>query len=89
MFNDMFYVFGGKSYTSGTTELSTIAKYNPSSDTWLKVGQLKQARNWHNVILSQGYFMIVGDGDGNKMSEKCHLVGDLMTCEEQQPENIR
>ena len=41
MFNDEFYVFGGRSYTSRSTELSTIAKYNPDSDTWLKVGQLR------------------------------------------------
>ena len=89
MFNDEFYVFGGRSYNSRSTELSTIAKYNPSSDTWLKVGELSQPRIFHSVILSQDYFMIIGNNGGNKMSEKCQLVGNLMTCEEQQPENIR
>ena len=89
MFNDMFYVFGGRSHINRYTDLSTIAKYNPDSDKWLKVGQLKQPRTYHSVILSKNSFMIIGDGLNNKMTEKCQLDGDLLTCEEQQPENIR
>ena len=89
MYNDMFYVFGGIDHSSRSTELSIIAKFNPDTNTWLKVGQLNQPRIHSSVILSQSYFMIIGDNNRNNLTEKCHLADDVMTCEEQQPENIR
>ena len=90
MYNDMFYVFGGRVLNSRSLSyLSTIAKFNPNTNTWLKVGQLNQPRFWSSVILSQSYFMVIGDDNGNKPTEKCHLADNVMACEEQQPENVR
>ena len=57
MHNEMFVVFGGYAYGyEGSTDSpqSTIAQYNPNTDTWTKLGDLINARNGHDIITTEG-----------------------------------
>ena len=82
MLDQVFYVSGGYSTIDKQwTVFSTIAKYNPDNDTWTKVGDLNTARMYHNVIVSQGVFLVVGNGP----TEKCQLEGNSMVCVDQEP----
>lgn len=83
--DQMLYLFGGLSTHSGGNQ-STIAQYNPSYDTWKKVGDLNRARCWHDAVFSQGAFLIVG----MHFTEKCELNGgNMMDCVRQEPEISR
>ena len=82
MHDQMFYVFGGYGQIDEQgRDLSTIAQYNPDSDTWTKVGDLNTARRYHDAIVSQGAFLTVGRGP----TEKCQLEGKSMVCVDQEP----
>ena len=82
MHNDVFYVFGGYDYLSEESrDLATIAQYNPDSDTWTQIGELNTARRQHDVIVSQGAFLVIGYGS----AENCQLKGNSMTCMSQEP----
>ena len=59
MQNQLFILFGGYSSSNGGRQ-STIAQYNPNTDTWTKLGDLNNARYTHDVISSEGAFLIVG-----------------------------
>lgn len=50
-----------------------------------KVGDLNQARYYHDATFIQGTFLIVGTG----LTEKCELTGNLMKCVQQEPNIIR
>ena len=70
-------MFGG--YDNGSK--STIAQYNPNDDTWTKLGDLNNPRYYHDVITSEGAFLIVGHGQ----TEKCTLTGNTVNCVNQEP----
>lgn len=81
MHEENFYIFGGWSEKAWTT-FSTIAKYNPDTDTWTKVGELNMTRSRSRVIISQGAFLVIGDF---RATDKCQLTGSSMICVEQEP----
>ena len=82
MHDQMFYVFGGYGkIDEHWIDFSTIAKYKPDSDKWTKVGDLNTARFYHDAIVSQGAFLIVGWAP----TEKCQLEGNSMVCSDQEP----
>ena len=67
-YNDAFYVFGGS--TSGLVELTTIAQLTIATFQWKRVGNIKQSRNGHNVIVIQDSFFVIGGLHKRKM-EQC------------------
>ena len=82
MHNDVFYVFGGYDYLSEESrDLATIAQYNPDNDTWTQIGELNTARRQHDVIVSQGAFLVIGYGS----TENCQFKDNSMTCMSQEP----
>ena len=82
MHDQMFYVVSGYGKIDEEwTYVSTIAQYDPDNDKWTKVGDLNTARMYHNVIVSQGVFLVVGNGP----TEKCQLEGNSMVCVDQEP----
>lgn len=80
MQSEMFLVFGG--YSSSTEHrVSKIAQYNPDTDTWTKLGDLINARNGHDIITTEGVFLVAGLGP----TEKCQFEEDAMKCVAQEP----
>ena len=79
--NNRFVVFGG----DDGSLVRTIAAYDYSSNSWQKLGNLINRRSHHDVIATQGAFLVVGDGYAFRKSEKCTLNGNTMTCIEQDP----
>ena len=78
--NDVFIVFGGYSSNNNGRQ-STIAQYNPNDNTWTKLGDLNNARHYHDVITSEDAFLIVGSGP----TEKCTMTGNTVDCVNQEP----
>ena len=76
-----FYVIGGDADGSAT---ATIARYNTNTDTWTRLGDLVNARYYHDAIWSQDFLIVVGN-NGAMMSERCSLNGDSVVCVEQSP----
>ena len=74
-----FYVIGGLTDNSNT---ATIARYNTNTDTWTRLGDLVNARSYHDAIWSQDFLFVAGY---DKMSERCSLNGDSVVCVEQSP----
>ena len=64
-----FIVFGG-------ANIQTIAKFDVTQNSWSKLGDLRQGRYAPNVILSDGFFLVFGDGP----TEKCELSDNTMSC---------
>ena len=58
MQDQLFILFGG--YSHNHSRQSTIDQYNPDTDTWTKLGDLNKARYTHDVIETEGAFLIVG-----------------------------
>ena len=85
---DYFY-FGGK--TSNDEFDSTIARLDSQTWTWHQVGKLKHGRCGHNVIQSQGEFLVVGGADfrGKLMTEKCTYSNETIICTTQFPQLYR
>ena len=76
-----FYVIAGEADESYT---ATIARYNTNTDTWTRLGDLVNARRYHDAIWSQDFLIVVG-GTSATMSERCSLNGDSVVCVEQSP----
>ena len=77
-----FYIFGGSpSATIGTV----IASFDTISKQWERLGELKQARWAHGVIVHQGEFIVVGGG-GEKWTERCTLNDNSIQCNIVNPE---
>ena len=82
---DGFIVFGGM-YTGsdGFHATSVIAKFNPDSNTWSKLGNLMNTRHAFGMIQIGDEYLIVG-GQGDKKTETCRLENDEMICNEREP----
>ena len=77
-----FYVIGG--YADDSSETATIARYNTNTDTWTRLGDLLNARVYHDAIWSQDFLIVVG-GNSATISERCSLNGNSVVCVEQSP----
>lgn len=87
MHNEMFLIFGGfsRQYTihDKKNAKSDIARYDPKSDKWTKLGNLNAERSTHDVIISGNAFLIIGDGKyRTTTTEACVLIAnkDRMKC---------
>ena len=94
MHDEMFLVFGGYSYQQFKGgEQTIIAQYNPDADSgrdndgWQKLGNLITKGDKHDVISSEGAFLIIGHGREAKgiSTEKCFLDEEQMKCVNQEP----
>lgn len=85
MYNEVFLVFGGYNNDNNGL-LSTIAQFNPNTDTWNKLGDLNKARWYIDAITSEGAFLVIGDA---YLTEKCYLAGNTINCVEQEPNVMR
>ena len=71
---------------SGVDAGPTNAAYDYATNTWAKLGDLVNARYCHDVIATQGAFLVVGyTNTGSAKSEMCTLNGNTMQCVEQDP----
>ena len=76
-------LFGGY---DGSSRLSRIAAYMPSTNEWMSEGNMRTPRDAHGVInLGNAYFIIGGDMEDHKSSEKCRYVNDQLRCMYQNP----
>ena len=83
-------VIGGR---NGSTYLSRIAAYDPSTDKWTNEGQLRSPRIVAGVLpVTDSSFIIMGgfeDSDDNIsdqiISEKCEYNNEQLECSYQEP----
>ena len=79
-------VIGGR---NGSTYLSRIAAYDPSTDQWTNEGKLLTPRSNAGVIpVTDSSFIIMGgySNSGDQIrSEKCEYNGDQLECTYQTP----
>ena len=78
-----FYIFGGYGYYGLT--LTAIGRFNATSRSWFKMGDLATPRRGHGAIFTRGQVLVVG-GMGTKKTEKCSFQQDQVNCIEQDPE---
>ena len=77
-------VFGGS--PDGSSRLSRIAAYAPSTNEWTTDGNLKEGRFHHGVINVGDEYLVIGGWDtGQRRSEKCHYTHDQLECTYQNP----
>ena len=85
---DGFIVFGGiyedSTSSTGLYATSVIAKFNPDSNTWSKLGNLKNKRHEFGMIQIGDEYLIVG-GSYDKKTETCRLENDEIICTEREP----
>ena len=79
-----FYVIGGKDNTG--KYLKTIGRMDIEG-RWTQAGELKQAREGHNVIYDGTYLIVVGGRD-SLQTEKCSIKSGSVICTSQNPELI-
>ena len=79
-----FLIFGGEG-SSGPS--NRIDSFDPLTNTWNSLGQLKSKRSYTSVIEKNNEFLIVGalSIEGDKQSEKCIFKDDKLICEYQSP----
>ena len=85
---DGFILFGGlyedSTSSTGYRATSVIAKFNPDSNTWSKLGNLKNKRHEFGMIQIGDEYLIVG-GSYDKKTETCRLENNEMICTEREP----
>ena len=69
---------------------TTIAKVDVVTTSWSKVGDLSVGRRYHNVILRESAFIVVGglkrtENETGLPTEECSLVDGVMVCNEVSP----
>ena len=82
--DDSYYFFGG--YTSNASSDNKIARFDITTKSWSKVGEMVIGRHAHSVIYLQSSFLVVGGQGLNDKSEKCTLSNGQMSCSVQNPQ---
>ena len=80
-FQRQFYVFGGimKSKSPNINKLnSKIMMFNPLSQAWQHVGDLKSARHGHSSLILENKVYLIG-GNGFQTSEVCN-ISSIVRC---------
>ena len=80
---DDFIIFGGFDEKSNLT-VTTIAKFNPTTNIWTKLGNLQFSRYAFGAIEIQKQFLIMG-GEGKKRTETCTITGKSIKCKSREP----
>ena len=65
--DETFLIFGGLTKDRGVVvPTNVIASFNTRSRKWQRIGEMKEARYGHGVILHQGKYIVVG-GRGHRL----------------------
>ena len=89
-YNFKFTIFGGGCLgDSDDTALKSIVTFDLETQQWSKIGEMKQARQGHNMISHpNGALYVIGGMDPESVddlyTEKCTYNGSF-ECESQQP----
>jgi len=85
--NGQVLVVGGCVDIQASTSLSTAELYDPSTETWSQVGDMKEARAFHTAtLLNNGQVLVAGGYDGDSLitaelydpsTETWSQVGDM------------
>ena len=85
------YILFGGIYPYQRADLSTgfystdvIAKFNPSSNQWRKMGNLQNYRHGFGLIEIDKKFLVMG-GQGNTPTEVCEVKNELIECTPREP----
>ena len=85
--SNSFIIFGGMYGTQSATglyETDTIAKFNPVSDQWTKLGNLRTSRHGFGVIKVDTKYLVMG-GSYDKSTETCELKNETIECTSRKP----
>ena len=83
--SDSFILFGGlypyqrADLSTGFYETDIIAKFNPGSNKWTKLGNLQTRRHAFSVIEIKTKYLVMG-GQENKNTETCELINEKIQC---------
>ena len=82
-YSDFFILFGGGS--DGYIRITdVIAKFNPNSNKWSKMGNLQTQRFGLGVIKINEKFLVMG-GLGEFFSEECEIKNETIKCASREP----
>ena len=87
--SDSFILFSGTSGSTYDGDTDKIAKFNPASDQWTKIGNLQQSRRGFGVIKMGKKFLVIG-GRSEALTEGmhtevCELNNELIKCTSREP----
>ena len=81
-----YIIFGG--YIGREKATSTIARFDESTRTWSKLGEVLTPKSLHAVIYTGQSFLVIGGvtrEKGNRLyrqrTEKCDMKNDSITCQ--------
>lgn len=82
-FDEHFFLFGG----SNNSFLPRIARYSPTADEWVTVGNLRTPRSYSGVSIASYGFVIIGGfmEEQTHDSEKCVFNNSELECIYQNP----
>ena len=85
-YSNYFIFFGGLYLNENLVYDATdiIAKFNPDSNQWTKMGNLQYSRHAFGVIEIDKKFLVMGGWD-EKRSEICELKNDSIDCNSREP----
>ena len=80
------YILFGGIYPDSKSFYSTnvIAKFDPSSNQWRKLGNFHNSRHGFGVIEIDQKFLVMG-GQGNKRTELCEVKNETIVCTSREP----
>ena len=83
--SDSFILFSGTSGSTYDGQTDKIAKYNPASDQWTKIGNLQQSRRGFGVIKMGKKFIVMGGKFDGMHTEVCELKNEFIKCTSREP----
>ena len=86
--SNSFIIFGGfygdKQSSTGFSATGMIAKFDPGSNKWTKLGKLQQERHAFAVIETNKNYLVMG-GSRDKRTETCELKNETIVCTLREP----
>ena len=82
-YSDSFILFGGFDSVI-TYSITTIAKFNPVSNEWTKLGSLQHDRHAFGIIEVHTKYLVMG-GQGEMRTETCELKNEKIECTSREP----
>ena len=90
--SDSFILFGGLYYdeklSTGLDTTDIVAKFNPGSNRWTKLGKLQHNRHAFGVIEIDTKYLVMGggpSGGGEMRTETCVLENETIECTSREP----
>ena len=83
--SDSFILFSGTSGSTYDGNTDKIAKFNPASDQWTKIGNLQQSRRGFGLIKMGKKFIVMGGKFDGMHAEVCELKNESIQCNSKEP----